>query len=1191
MKTNKSLILGIGIFFVLIIGLFSFSMIMNLRNANAQTLLSNNTNMPLSVISYTLNISELNLNNNYIINFDNSTNSTTIINSSVIVDYTCILSTDNISKYVVNSNDYSNNNYGAINQSMIDMIGEPTYTATGSTRDLNEIILVNQTIPQGLENNLYLENLKCIYDINTTNNTLIISGELNNTADINTFIVGNPTALVSDETLWILNQITLNNHKFVLVDTASSQITLNRINTNKLYYNQSNITLNNQLINTLITAYDNNILLNFSVTDLSLNNCSVILMHNASNGSFNELTTNSYNYLFNYYANYSYDTLLEIAPSISNILVPINISNHSNSNNNSLLRFDYIITCVDKMNNFGILNSSVYLTLNGSNSGFNTSNNSNNSNNGSNNGSNNSSNSSSNITFDVPFFDISVSKSVFDLGEFGQYIIDATNNSNVSITICPISTGWVQCFMTPAFVNDTYPKTQGLPYTNKTGRYLISGVMKYKNQTIIRNATYETTNSLSADISTSKNTIIAGEIITFNATASRGIAPYTYKWTMHDGTKFTGVGAYKNYTIAGTYRVNLTVSDGVGNNYSSYADITVKNSYKLTIIVSDNKTSVRLPNVTIDIGNVVQNTDTSGVITLRLVEGSKIISLFKENYADYNYRTNLNADQTIYLNMTYADFIPPKIELLVDNDAILSKDAIALKFKFIDNSVSTCSLYVTSANSSWYVLKDSGDNLASNTIYTFELTDIDYGAYKWKIECMDSDNNRAYSDERRFVVSDGNVAIVLQSTNQNSDSINLALDNMNKLSGDESVVADLLNIKSNLNQILDRVGRLDKDVHDLAYRRDLDEAGLAAAQKNLTTVIETMKSNTPINIKITDSKTFVKYVHDDDLKSLIDEYVAIKNLKFDKRLFLESTKLTQSSIIISTRVRNVDLYYLDGRISSVTVVTKDIQFAKSEDKYAIANSKTMSYVEVIPKTITQSAKYLQLLNKEYTILKDDPLIEYPSDTTLISYYINGTIVLDEFQNTDTVLIEKNINTIQSTTGFAIFGIDAISNIKLEGQGIMIILLVLLLLFYFIVNFDIIDKIRNFVNSRFNGFGSKKRISYIKVLINDSIDYLKTDDYDKAALIYSEIKLSYESANNYIKKQVYDESFELCNQLDLNYAMKLLDKAESYIRMQDRNNAILEFEKLQNTYNKLSDKYRVQIDDRFQRIASHMKNNF
>jgi tetratricopeptide (TPR) repeat protein len=239
----------------------------------------------------------------------------------------------------------------------------------------------------------------------------------------------------------------------------------------------------------------------------------------------------------------------------------------------------------------------------------------------------------------------------------------------------------------------------------------------------------------------------------------------------------------------------------------------------------------------------------------------------------------------------------------------------------------------------------------------------------------------------------------------------------------------------------------------------------------------------------------------------------------------------------------------------------------------------------------QSAKGLNMLTKEYSIIKDDPLIEYPPDTTTIIYYINGTIKPDAFQDTDTILIEKNINTMTSTTGLSILGISSITDIRLGGQEIMIIVIVLLILFYIVINFDIIDKIRNVgfgSNSIFLKFGSKKKISYIQVLVNDALDYLKTEDYDKAALIYREIKLSYEGANDYIKQQVYNESYDLCNQIDLEYALKVLEKAEYYIQLKERNIAISEFEKLENTYNKLSDKYKRQIDEKFQKVVALMK---
>jgi len=885
------------------------------------------------------------------------------------------------------------------------------------------------------------------------------------------------------------------------------------------------------------TLYNGTALLNFTIMDLSTMNCLIALGN----------------------------TTITIVSNTSNVSIPLNISiisqgmSQGNYSNN-YYNISYNISCADVLNNTNAISSSIIIL----------------------------SNSSNTTVQDIPFFSIDVSKPAFNLGEIGYYTINANNNSNVSITVCPIANGWVQCYMTPTFVNDTFPKTQALPYTNKTGRYIISGVMHYKNYTITGNVTYETANTLTASITPSESMGVVGDIVTFNASAALGVGTYTYRWTMHDGTIFNGNGAYKNFTAAGTFRENLTVNDSAGNNFTTSIDVTIKNRFTLTVVVIDKKDNTRISDADVTINSNTNQTSSDGTTTFSLIEGSYDIYVSKDNYGGYVDQVLLDSDKTFYMNMTFIDITPPNITLLTDNDSLFTKDTVDIKFKAHDVSVLTCSLYIANINDSWYVLKDSGDNLAADTTYTFEIRDLNGTAYKWKIECMDKDQNKAYSEERTFIISDGSVTTALQSTTQNSDDINTALDNMDKLSGDESTVSEILNIKSNLKDLLNKINSEERDIHDLVYRRDLDDNGREEAQKNITDTIDQMKYTTPINLKVTDSKTFVKYVHDDDLKSVLDEYLTIKNLKLDKKSFLEFTKRAQSKVIISTHVLNVELYYIDGRVNEITLVTKDIQVAKAEDEAPLKSSTSITFVEVIPKTIAQTAKNINMVNTKYTILKDDPLIEYSPDTTSILYYINGTIKPDDFENTDTILIEKNINTVKSMTGFSILGINSISDVQIGGQGVMIIIIFLLILFYLIVNFDIIDKIRN-MNIGFMGIGSKKKVSFIKVLINDALDYLKTEDYDKAALIYREIKLSYEEANNYVKKQVYDESFDLCNQLDLNYALQVLDKAEYYIRIQDKNNAIIEFEKLENTYNKLSETYQAKIDDRFRKITEIIKN--
>jgi hypothetical protein len=177
----------------------------------------------------------------------------------------------------------------------------------------------------------------------------------------------------------------------------------------------------------------------------------------------------------------------------------------------------------------------------------------------------------------------------------------------------------------------------------------------------------------------------------------------------------------------------------------------------------------------------------------------------KDNYDTSVENIDMDATKTLYVNMSFLDLTPPVITLLTDNDKVMSQDSVNLKFKAEDITNVACSLYIADINTSWYQLKDSGDNLLTNTEYTFELRDLTNGAYKWKVECLDTERNKAYSEERKFIVSDGGITVALNAADGDYDYINNALDSMNKLSGDESKVADILNIRVELKDLLDRI--------------------------------------------------------------------------------------------------------------------------------------------------------------------------------------------------------------------------------------------------------------------------------------------------------------------------------------------------------------------------------------------------
>ena len=420
----------------------------------------------------------------------------------------------------------------------------------------------------------------------------------------------------------------------------------------------------------------------------------------------------------------------------------------------------------------------------------------------------------------------------------------------------------------------------------------------------------------------------------------------------------------------------------------------------------------------------------------------------------------------------------------------------------------------------------------------------------------------------------------MQSSDNASDDINAALDTVYALSGPEAEVVTALKIKEQLKDILEKTSTLDRDIHNLGYRRDLDEAARQKAEKDLIDGIEIMKLNTPINVKVTNSKSFIKYAKDPDLKSILSEYQALKSLNVNKDLFLEATKKIQSKAVISTKVKNVELYYADGRVNEITLVTKDITFTKPEDEKSVATSSTASYLESIPKSIIPSAKELNMLNTDYKILKDDPLMEFPATTLSIEYYMNKSVNPEDLQQIDTILIDKNVNIVETTTGLAILGdvnASSISTIFSDGKTVMISIVILLIIVYLVISFGLIDKIRSL------GLGTKKKVKYLILLINDAQDHISIGDYDKASLIYREIKLNYEASSEIVQKQVFEDAYLLCNKIDIFYFNELYLETDEMMKGNSYLRALENYERLEKTFNKIDEKYKKDLLPKLEQI--------
>ena len=69
---------------------------------------------------------------------------------------------------------------------------------------------------------------------------------------------------------------------------------------------------------------------------------------------------------------------------------------------------------------------------------------------------------------------------------------------------------------------------------------------------------------------------VTNNVVTFSASATGGVQPYSYSWSFGDGLTGTGQSITHTYGSAGTYTVTLTVTDSASGQTSSTNQVTIQ---------------------------------------------------------------------------------------------------------------------------------------------------------------------------------------------------------------------------------------------------------------------------------------------------------------------------------------------------------------------------------------------------------------------------------------------------------------------------------------------------------------------------------------------------------------------------------------------------------------------------------------
>jgi hypothetical protein len=770
-------------------------------------------------------------------------------------------------------------------------------------------------------------------------------------------------------------------------------------------------------------------------------------------------------------------------------------------------------------------------------------------------------------TPDEPIFSITTDQHEYELGETAHMTINAPDQASVNIEICgPYNGGWVQCYSPIDLENEDYPVTLTMPYTNRSGAYIIEGIMNYNETTRYYNTSYLITNNIGITIDGSTS-VKEGEIIELEVSASGGIGTLNYTWTLENGTKIYTQEIEILYNEEGDYTTKLDVMDEAENNRTTTFTIDVEEAFDITIQILDSTRNTAIENTEITIEEEVEFTNNDGEAKFILTKGKHDVVIYKEGYGTTNRKITVNKTEKFTIKLNARDEQSPEITLKApaDKEELISK-TVSFRYSVNDLSSTNCTLYLAEISEEWYQQKGT-QTVNDNSDKEFNEL-LEEKEYKWKIECQDAKGHKKTSEERTFtIIKEIDDEFIYYQDRTVREYLEDALDAIAGFSLQQKEASDILGYEQQIKLAMKTYDQSVRDVNDILIRRDLTDEEKTQKQEEFRTRVRNIISTIPVSLEITNSKVYVKYPKKEEVENITRQLIEFYDIKEKQKQLIERTNDMQKGFIVSTKTKNIKLTYIDGTTKEITLVAKDIEYGNlSTEKQAV--------LEQIPKNIATTASEINFLT-EMEVIKEDPLIRFKTEER-IAYYLNKTINLDEIEKTNTILADDNLNRAMLTvTGGSILDFD------IKSASWLLILVIVIALFYILHSFDVL----NLVGKLLKGTTDTKQLNYVSVLMNDVNDYLEAKNTDKALFVYREITLEYEKLSAHAKAQMHDKLVNLCANLDLSYIREIVGKIQRLIQKEKYGEAKKEYQKLEGTYNRLPDKDKEDVYIELEGIAN------
>lgn len=278
-------------------------------------------------------------------------------------------------------------------------------------------------------------------------------------------------------------------------------------------------------------------------------------------------------------------------------------------------------------------------------------------------------------------------------------------------------------------------------------------------------------------------------------------------------------------------------------------------------------------------------------------------------------------------------------------------------------------------------------------------------------------------------------------------------------------------------------------------KTELDKK-LNSAQLKLNTI----KRRIPENIIISSERTVQNQYSENDVSSaLLALHTGIAQDVLGTTLRTSLSAMNDHSFDVSRVAYNVEIVYLDGSRSEAALVRELI------DSSALENDN-LTLVEIIPDEIAQSALDLDVKNTDYSVLKEDTILSFDLDSSVILYSLESHIDLDEIGKIQTLILAEPVEVVNVPlfTGYFSF-------VDFEEGGSYFGVLVAILVAFGLAGY--------FVVLRKNSRASESLLPFRKKIL-EAEQFVDANHFAEAHRLYELMLQNYRSLNKREKKLIY-----------------------------------------------------------------------